>query len=145
MANEKITASKKFYFLNFLSRKKQQEIVEWSGRKALPQERFAFPSFLPNTRKALFVFPEDPATAMLVIPAFCAIMECLPGAAAAALCTESLGRFLKSLPGIGAVVSYGPESLLLFSDSFKAIVGKLRREKYDACFCLDRNLDLKRL
>ncbi len=145
MANEKITGSKRFFFLNFLPRKQQVEIVEWGGRRALSQEPFAFPSFLPNTRKALFILPEDPASAMLAIPTFCAIMECLPGASAALLCAEPLGRFLTGLPGAEKVISYGPETLLLFSDSLKAVVEQLRREKFDACFCLDRALDLKRL
>ncbi len=139
-----LTRSKRFYFLNFLSRKRQAGFLRWAGRKNRKLEPFSFPSFLPQVKKALFILPADPACAMLQIPTFCAVRERLAGASCFLLCTDPLARFLAGMPGAKRIFGYSSDSLLLFSPPFSTWVEQIKQEQFDACFCLDRALDLNR-
>lgn len=140
-----ITRSKRFYLLNFLSRRRQADIIRWTARTEGKASSFSFPSLLPKVRKALFLMPEDPAAVLLQIPTFCAIARQLKrGAEATLISIEPMANFLAGLPGVKQIWGYSPDSFLLFSSTFSQWTDRIEKEGFDICFCLDRTLDLKR-
>jgi ADP-heptose:LPS heptosyltransferase len=140
---DKVTSNFRFYFLNLLSKKYQAQILsKWAGRKTDPKQ-IIFSQVADTIKQALIILPDDPLETTRQLPTIIALQKLFPNADFSYFCRNDMAEFIRELPGITKIIAYMPESTLLFSETARNWIQTLREQRFDACFYLDRNPDIK--